>query len=151
MLDLIQKSADMHLAKIRQTASKNGIREWRMEAQSATVQEQEKIMQLVKPDVEFFMNDGDDVFLTADQGTISTDSNRMAVSGHVLARNKQYQFETEALRYDPDTRQLSADTPITLSGKSLTLRADRMVMHIDTRMTHFDGNVEGVISENLQF
>ncbi|BBO86939.1 LPS export ABC transporter periplasmic protein LptC [Desulfosarcina ovata] len=150
LMDLIQKKADMHLDKVRQTASKNGIREWHMEAQSATLLEKEKIMQLVKPDVEFFMEDGDNVFLTADHGAIHTNSNRITVSGRVSANNRLYRFKTETLDYDPEHRELRADTPVVLSGESFTLRADRMAMNLDTRITHFEGGVEGIISEDLQ-
>ena len=70
MLDRVKKEADMQLSKIHQTAMKNGIREWRLDAESATLVEKEKTMLLASPDVEFFMNDGDNVHLTADQGTI---------------------------------------------------------------------------------
>ena len=84
LLAQIQKQADMHLNKIRQTATKNGIREWRMEAESATLLQKRHTMQLVRPDVEFFMQDGDNLHLTAEKGTIYTNSNRMQVAGQVI-------------------------------------------------------------------
>lgn len=150
LLDLVQKEADMQLNKIRQTATKNGIREWRLEAESATLLEKQKTMLLARPDVEFFMDDGDNVHLTADQGTIYTDSSRMNVSGQVSANTRLYRFRTEALNYDPAARELRADTPVTLSGQSFTLRADSMAMNLETNITRFEGGVEGTISEDLQ-
>lgn len=150
MLAQIKKQADMHLNKIRQTATKNGIREWRMEAESATLSNKRKTMQLTKPDVEFFMEDGDNLHLTADEGTIYTDSNRMQVSGQVAANTSQYRFRTESLNYDPANRELQADTPVTLTGRSFTLRADSMAMNLETNVTRFEGGVEGTISEDLQ-
>ena len=150
LLDLVQKEADMQLNKIRQTATKNGIREWRLEAESATLLEKRKTVLLAKPDVAFFMDDGDNVHLTADQGTIYTDSSRMHVSGQVSATTSRYRFQTETLDYDPATRELRADTPVTLSGQSITLRADSMAMNMKTNITRFEGNVEGTISEDLQ-
>jgi LPS export ABC transporter protein LptC len=150
LLNLVQKEADMQLNRIRQTATKNGIREWRLEAKSATLLEKRKTMLLASPDVEFFMNDGDNLHLTADQGTIYTDSNRMTVSGQVSASTSRYHFQTEALNYDPETRELSADEPVTLSGRSFTLQADSMAMNLNTNITRFEGGVEGTISEDLQ-
>lgn len=150
LLDLIQKEADMHLNKVRQTATKNGIREWRLEAESATLLEEQKTMLLARPDVEFFMNDGDNVHLTADKGRIYTDSSRMHVSGQVSANTRLYRFRTEALSYDPATRELRAETPVTLSSQSFTLNANSMAMDLKTNITRFEGGVEGIISEDLQ-
>lgn len=150
LLDLVNDEADMQLNKIRQTAMKNGIREWRLDADSATLLEKKKTMLLANPEVEFFMDDGDHVHLTAEQGTIYTDSRRIKISGKVSANTSLYQFQTEAVDYDPAARELRADTPVTLSGESFTLNADTMTMNLDTRITRFEGSVEGIISEDLQ-
>lgn len=150
LLDLVKKEADMQLSKIHQTAMKNGIREWRLDAESATLIEKKKTMLLSKPDVEFFMDDGDNVHLTADQGTIATDSSHLHVSGQVSANTRLYRFRTESLDYDPALRELRTDTPVTLSGRSFSLRADSMVMDLKTNVTRFEGGVEGTISEDLQ-
>ena len=150
LLNQIQKQADMHLDKIRQTATKNGIREWHMVAESATLIKEKHTMHLIKPDVEFFMTDGDNVHLTADEGQIFTNSNRLSVSGNVSATTRQYQFHTDALKYNPAKRELLADQPVTLSGAAFTLKADRMAMNLDSRVTRFEGGVEGTISDDLQ-
>jgi LPS export ABC transporter protein LptC len=150
LLDLVKKEADMQLSNIHQTALKNGIREWRLDAESATLVEKEKTMLLARPDVEFFMNDGDNVHLTADRGTIFTDSSGIQVTGHVEASTSLYQLRAEALTYDSAARELRSDTPVTLSGESFTLRADTMAMNLDTNVTRFEGGVEGTISEDLQ-
>ena len=150
ILDLVQTGADMQLSKIRQTASKNGIKEWRLEAESATLIKEKNIMRLAKPDVEFFMENGDNLHLTADEGTIHTDSSRLNVSGRVSAANSLYRFQTEDLDYDPKARTLNADKPVHISGQSFTLRADSMAMNIATRITRFEGGVKGVISDDFQ-
>ena len=150
MLDLVQKGADMQLSKIRQTASKNGIKEWRLEADSATLNEQAKIMLLDKPVVEFFMEDGDNLHLTADQGTIHTDSSRMNVSGRVSAATSLYRLTTESIDYDPQDRTLHAAKPVTIAGQAFTLNAASMAVEITTRITRFEGGVQGVISDDFQ-
>jgi len=150
ILSQIQKEADMHLNKIRQTATKNGIREWDMEAESATLVKEKQAIFLVKPNVEVFMNDGDNVRLTADKGTIYTNSNRLEVSGNVRANNRLYQFNTESLDYDPTARELRADKPVSVSSDSVTLKANSMAMNLETSITRFEGGVEGTISEDLQ-
>ena len=150
ILSRIQKEADMHLNKIRQTATKNGIREWHMEADSATLLKEKQRMLLVNPNVEVFMQDGDNVHLTADEGIIHTDSNRLVVSGNVVANTHLYRFRTESVVYDPDTRKLQADSPVYISSDSVTLRANTMDMNLTTHITYFEGGVEGTISEDIQ-
>ena len=150
LLDLVQKEADMRLDKIRQTATKNGIREWRLEAESATLMEKEKTMLLIRPEVEFFMQDGDNVHLTADQGTIYTDSKHLTIAGQVSANTSRYRFQTEVLDYDSDKRELRADTPVKISGRSFSLHAGSMALNLETKITRFEGGVEGTISEDFQ-
>lgn len=150
ILTQFQKKADMQLNKIRQTAIRNGIRDWRMEAKSASLLKKRHTMLLVKPKVEFFMKDGDNVHLTAEKGTIDTNTNRMDVSGNVRANTRLYRFRTDSLKYDPAGRKLRADTPVNLSGRWFNLRADRMSIDLTTDIAHFDGHVEGTISEDFR-
>lgn len=150
VLDLVKNQADMQLKKIYQTAMKNGVQEWRLEAVSATLLEEKKSVVLTKPDVEFFMDDGDIIHLTAASGTISTDSNRLQVSGQVTATTQLYLFKTEKLDYNPETRELRSDTPVTLSGESFILQANRMALDLKTNITRFEGGVEGTINDDFQ-
>ncbi len=149
LLEQVKNDADMHLNRIQQTAMKNGIQEWRLDASSATLLEKEKTMLLTNPEVEFFMKDGDTLYLTARQGKIFTDSNRLSVQGEVAAKTNLYRFYTESLDYDPVTRQLRAETPVTISSESFSLTANRMALEIETNITRFEGEVKGTISENL--
>ncbi len=150
LLSKMEKEADMHLSKIRQTATKNGIREWHMDAESATLLTGKQTMLLVKPTVEVFMTDGDNVHLTADKGIIYTDSNRLAVSGNVVANSRLYRFRTESVVYTPETRELIADNRVHVSSGTVTLRANTMAMNVKTGITAFEGNVEGTICEDLE-
>jgi len=147
ILDQLQKKADMHLSRVRQTATKQGVREWHLDAQSATLIEGRQTMLVVKPEVEFFMQNGETVYLTAEQGKIHTESSAMHVSGQVSVDNGHYRLRTESLEYDPVRRELRSATPVTLSGDAFTLRSDRVTLDLETNITHFEGNVEGSISE----
>lgn len=150
VLSQIEKEADMHLKKVRQTATKNGIREWHMEAESATLVNANHTMVLVNPDVEVFMTDGDNVHLTAKEGIIHTESNRLEVSGDVVATTRLYRFQTQSVVYDPEKRELRADTPVLISSASAELKAGTMQIDLKTNITRFEGDVKGTISEDLQ-
>ena len=150
VLSQIEKEADMHLNKVRQTATKNGIREWHMEAESASLVNETHTMVLVNPSVEVFMADGDNVRLTAKEGIIHTETNRLVVSGDVVATTRLYRFETQSVVYDPDTRKLTADNPVSISSASASLTAGSMQIDLKTNIANFDGDVKGTISEDLQ-
>lgn len=147
ILHQLQKQAEMHLKQVRQTATRQGVREWRLEAQSATLIDGRETMLVLNPQVTFYMKTGETVHLTADQGKIHTDTSAMTVSGRVTADNGSYQFQTESLQYDPVKRELRSNLPVTLSGDAFALRADGMTLDLETNITRFEGNVEGSISE----
>ncbi|MDL2269944.1 LPS export ABC transporter periplasmic protein LptC [Desulfosarcina sp. OttesenSCG-928-A07] len=151
MLDLVEKQAEMHLDKIRQTATRNGVRDWYLEARSATLQDHLKQVQLDHPDVEIFMETGDTVHLTADQGIIYTDSNRITLSGQIIAKTDEYALNTEFLDYDPTEREIRTHTQITLTGTNMKLRADQMTANLNTRVACFEGHVEGTIHDGFKF
>jgi LPS export ABC transporter protein LptC len=150
LLDLAKNKADMQLNRIHQTAMKNGIQEWTLEAASATLIEEEKSVLLTKPEVEFFMSSGDNIQLTADSGVIKTDSSHLRVEGHVKARTNEYRFQTQTLDYDPEDRELRSDSPVTLSGNAFALKANRMALDLKTNVTRFEGDVKGIINEDFQ-
>ena len=150
LLDLAKEKADMKLKRVQQTAMKNGIQEWTLDAVSATLLEAEKSVLLAKPEVTFFMENGDHIYLTADSGVIRTDSSHLQVKGRVTAITEQYRFETEKLEYDPNHRELLSDVPVSLSGKRFSLEANRMIVDLNENVTRFENGVKGTIKDDFQ-
>ncbi len=146
----IQEQADMHLKTIRQTATRNGIREWHLEAASASLMESEETVLLTNPNIVFFMDDGDHVHLVAERGAVSTQSSHVQVSGKVDARTSRYRLQTDALDYDPESRQLRANSAVIITGQTFSLKAGKMSINLKTNITRFEDGVEGIISEDLQ-
>ncbi len=145
----IKKAADMSLEKIRQTSLKNGIKEWDLEAESASLEDREKKMSLTKPSVKFFMKDGNMLFLTADKGILKTDTKSITVSGNVIVKTKGYQLNTRRLVYKSKKNILSSNDPVELFNPSFTVNADAMVMNTETLKTEFKGNVKGIFREKF--
>ena len=150
LLNLVEEKADMKLKRIRQTAMKNGIQEWTLEAASASLLEAEKSVLLTEPEVTFFMENGEQLHLTAESGVIKTDSTHLQVMGRVTATTEQYRFQTEKLEYDPSDRELLSDVPVTLSGRTFSLEANRMVVDLNKNVTRFEGGVKGTINEDFE-
>ena len=134
----IRGDADLAMESIQQTAIRNGITEWVLEAGSAQYKETEKRALLSDLRVTFYLEDGDEVVLTADQGMVGTETNDIQASGNVIARNKNY-----------DQRVLDTKSPVLIKGQSFELRANSMSIDLNTNEAHLEGQVEGTFNEGI--
>lgn len=141
----------MRLAKIHQTATREGKVEWELDAESAQLETQSGRMILNMPTIEFHMQDEQKAYLTAELGVLDTHSNDMQVKGNVRLKNDRYTLLTEALAYNHKDRTLTTDKPIFIKSKAFNLRADKMTYNLNNNLAQFDGHVEGTLSENATF
>jgi len=141
------KEASMSIAQVQQTATRDGFTEWRLQASSATYLAEEKKAHFRKVSVTFFLKDGNEVLLTADEGMLKTDSNDIEVSGNVVVKSREYRMETQALGYQHEKRLLFSKAPVKISGEYFDLLADGMSVDINRRQARFNGNVRGNLDE----
>lgn len=145
----LRKSADIAIDKVQQTAVRDGIKEWTLNAASAKLTDAQKQAVFEKPAVTFFLKDGKTLSMTAKQGVVETDSNSIEANGKVLLTQETYQLETERLRYENDKRMFSANVPVSISGHDIHLSADAMSYDINSNKLFFKGNVKGIFSESF--
>jgi len=139
----------MTLAKVHQTATKDGRVQWELDAESAQLEAGGKRMVLEAPRVVFFMEDGGMVHLTAQKGVLDTKNNDMNVTGNVRLTNDRYTLETEALSYQHHKRVLRSTVPVKITSEHFDLRANKMMYNIDDDLAQFDGQVEGNLNDDL--
>lgn len=139
----------MTLARLHQTATKDGQVQWKLNAESAQLEADSRRIILKSPKVVFFTKDGSRVHLTAARGVLDTRSNDMEVSGNVQLVGDRYHLETEALVYRNKARILESDVPVHIIGSAFDLRADKMTYNLETETAHFDGQVKGSLNEDL--
>jgi LPS export ABC transporter protein LptC len=139
----------MTLARLHQTATKDGQVQWKLNAESAQLEADSRRMILKSPQVVFFMKDGSQVRLTAARGVLDTRTNDMEVSGNVHLTSGQYNLETEALVYRNKARVLRSDVPVHVTGSAFDLRADQMTYNLKTDTAKFDGQVKGSLNEDM--
>ncbi len=145
----IATKAIMALSRVRQTATKDGAVQWKLDAASAELEADTGKMILHSPEIRFFMEDGTQIFLTALKGTLNTNSNDMVVQGNVSLRNGRYTLITETLSYTHQTRLLHADKPVKIVGNALQLDAADMVYDLNTNQAQFSGRVKGTLNEDI--
>lgn len=145
----IKNKANISLGKIHQTATRNGITEWRLDAASVdyTVKKNQAILQDLY--VTFYLKDNTEIYLTANQGILKTDSNDIEVFGNVVVKNENYSLKTETLHYQHNGRIIYSKVPVVITGNSIDLVADSMSLNLNTNKTLLEGQVAGTIREKI--
>ena len=140
--------AVMALSKVRQTATKDGVVQWKLEAVSAEMEADTGRMVLKSPEVEFYLEDGGQVHLKARKGILYTRDNNMEVQGNVHLRSDRYTLVTEALTYDNERHLIVTTKEVRISGKTIQLNASAMTYDLTANQARFKGPVKGILHEN---
>jgi LPS export ABC transporter protein LptC len=151
MVDVIKSEADMVFKNVEQTAIRDGINEWRLNANKAYLVETQKKMVLDNPKVEFFMENGNNVFLTAKKGILKIDSKDIQVSGNVVVTQDNYILKTGQLIYKHDKRRLFTKNSVRITGSLFDLKAGSMKVDLTCNIGIFDNGVTGAFNEEYSF
>jgi LPS export ABC transporter protein LptC len=130
---------------LHQSATRDGRTEWSLDAASAQYFLPEKKVLLKDLFVTFFTQDGQRVYLTARNGTVKTDSHDMEAHDDVVVYNDLYRLETERMNYAQDTRLITSDTPVKITGQAGEIMADSLAMDLNTNRLVMRGNVHGTL------
>ena len=149
LLSSIKDGANLSLGKIRQTATRDGKKEWSLEAGSAHYLENEKKAVLKDLFITYFLEDNREVYLNADQGILNTDTNDIEFSGNVVIRNEDYRLTTEQLTYEHKRRFIFTEDPVNISGEGAELSADSATFDLEADKIVLTGNVATTISRNF--
>jgi LPS export ABC transporter protein LptC len=150
LVSSIQEGAGMAISCVRQTAVRNGITEWCLDAVSAEYINAEERAVFTGPSVTFFMEGREKIVMTAAKGMVRTDSNNISVSGNVVVKDEDYVLKTQALNYDNTGQVFFTDVPVALSGKDFDLTADSASLDMKTQQAVLKGNVKGTLSEDIE-
>jgi LPS export ABC transporter protein LptC len=144
-----QGDASISIGKVHQTATRNGVKEWSLDARAVHYIEEERQAVFDDLSVLFFLEDNKQVVLKADRGILKTDSNDIQVTGNVEMKSDIYRLNAESLYYEYDQRIIFSKVPVKIIGNSFDLVADSMSLNLSTKRTLLEGNVEGIFSESI--
>ena len=150
ILSTIQDGADMSIGKINQTSTRDGKREWSLEASSARYSQTKKEAILKDLSITFFLDDGSEVNLTAKRGILNTRTNDIEVTGDVVVIREDYELTTQKLNYNHDKRIVFSKVPVLIVGDDAEISADSASLNLNTKKLRLKGNVESSISENIK-
>lgn len=135
------------LSKVHQTATKDGQVQWELDAESAELEAKTGHMVLKSPKVEFQLDDGGKVLLTARWGVLFTRNNNIQVRGNVRVVNDRYTLVAETLIYEHAQRRLYTNRPVTITGQAFDLSSAGITYDLNTNRAQLDGDVKGIVHE----
>ncbi len=138
----------MVVERVHQSATREGRTEWSLDAATAQYQVSEKKVLLTDLFVTFFTRDDQKVHLTSRHGTVRTDSHDMEAHGHVVIYNDAYRLETEKMAYSHDSRTITSDAPVKITGPAGDLMADSLILDLNTNRLVMRGHVHGTLASN---
>ena len=140
---------DMTIDDIHQTATRDGKKEWQLDAASAHYIDAEKKVRLDDLGMTFFLEGRQHVRLTADSGILETESQNVSVKGRVEMTKADAHLKTEELHYTHKKRFIFSESPVTITGDVFHLRADSITLDLDKGRAVLKGNVQGTFSDDI--
>ena len=150
LLSSIKDGANLSLGKIKQTATRDGRKEWSLEAGSAHYIETENKAVLKDLYITYFLENNQEVYLEAEQGILNTVTNDIEFSGNVVVRNEDYRLRTERLSYEHKRRFIFTDDRVRIAGDGAEVSADSLNFDLNANQIVLTGNVASRISRGLR-
>jgi len=148
LITSIHQNASLAIGNVHQVSTRDGVKEWILDAKSAHVVDESKQLMLEDVTVVYFLNNGKEVQLTANRGILKTETKDIEVTGQVVLTYADYTLETEQMNYDHERRILFSTTPVKIIGNAANLTADSMKYDLTANQTWFQRNVEVLLREN---
>ena len=145
-----KKDAQFSLGGVHQTSTRNGLKEWSLDAVSVEFNNENKQARLKGLAATFFLKDGKTVGVTAERGILQADTSDIEASGDVVVNYEQYRLNTENLLYQHQQRMISSQTPVKIQGDAFVLKADTMSFDLNTNTAALKGGVEGTFVEKFK-
>lgn len=133
----------MTVKDIHQSSTRDGRTEWSLDAGTARYLLAEKRILLTDMRVTFYPKEGGEVYLTARDGTLATDTQDMEARGDVVAWNDQYRLETDELSYRHGTRVIASPVRSRITSATGELAGDTLRIDLNTNELAMVGHVRG--------
>jgi LPS export ABC transporter protein LptC len=141
---VLPKDCDVSLNRVHQVATRDGVKEWTLDAESALYQKSDNKTVFKDILATFFLEDGNTIRLRSRDGVLLTDTKDMEVWGDVVARSGEYELNTDKLCYEHKTHTMSTETPVVIKGNGMEITGDRMTFDLQTEQVVVWGRVEAV-------
>jgi LPS export ABC transporter protein LptC len=145
LLETVAPEADLALQRIHYTETRDGIRRWTLEADSAKHDVGAGVTRIENIRVAFHPENGEgvDMTMTARQGTVRIEQGELSVQGDVVVHSPDgYAVETESLQYREAERQISTRDPVRLISEGMEMTGTGMILDIQEQTFVLLANVQ---------
>ncbi len=125
-------TADLQLDRMKYTETREGVKEWELEAASVRYFQDENMVFLEKVKATFFGKNQESYTLVGERGRFNTQTKAIEVfDGVRIESSDGYRMQTQTLEYRAEKRELRTSDPVEMSGPQLDVRGRGLVVELD--------------------
>jgi LPS export ABC transporter protein LptC len=125
-------SADLKLDRVHYTETREGVKEWELEATCAQYFKEEGTVFFDKVKATFFGKNGEKYVLVGEKGKFNTQTKAIEVfNGIRLNSSDGYQMRTRSLKYLAEKRELSTSDAVEITGPQLRVEGIGLIVELD--------------------
>lgn len=144
---VLPKGIDMALGSIDHVATQDGRKSWQLKAKAGQLQRASSLLLLKQVNLVIFMENGQEMTVRADEGTLDTASNDIEVSGNVVVISQGNTLSTARLSYAHQRQVITTDVPVHLTNGDSSLAADTMVYELNGSRAEFSGKIRAMMGQ----
>ncbi|HSR11153.1 MAG TPA: LPS export ABC transporter periplasmic protein LptC [Thermodesulfobacteriota bacterium] len=142
-----QLSGDLKLDRVRYTETREGVKEWELEASSAVYFREQNTIVLDKIRATFFGKDQEQYFLEGEKGKFNTETRVIEVYGGVkIDSTSGYHLRTDSLKYRSEERELQTADPVEMNGPDLQVKGVGLAVSLNLQKVTVLGGVTTTLS-----
>lgn len=145
----IDTKAALKLNILKQISKKNGIKEWELKADSATVLKNENKAVLIDVSIVFFTKENKKVHLTSEKGFLNTKSHDLMFLNNVVVTYETLIMTTDKLQYNKKKHIIYSENQVKLEKQGSVIEADSMTTSLNDNTIILKGHVKGDFNEDF--
>jgi LPS export ABC transporter protein LptC len=124
--------ADLKLDRVHYTETRDGVKEWELEAISAQYFKEESTILFDKVKATFFGKEGQAYTLVGEKGKFNPQTKAMELfDGIQLESSDGYQMRTRSLKYEAGKRELRTADAVEIDGPQLRVEGTGLIVDLD--------------------
>jgi LPS export ABC transporter protein LptC len=140
-------AADLKLDRVHYTETREGVKEWELEAASAVYYREQNTLALEKVRAIFYGKNQETYVLVGEKGRYNTQTKMIEVyDGVTVDSSLGYQLQTQGLRYQADQKELSTSDPVEMKGPDMQVEGVGMVVELNRQCMKIFGGVTTTLS-----
>jgi len=145
---VISNKSDIMIEKARYIETKDGQKEWELEADSAQYFKGDNLTVFENVKVIFYSKNGVNYTLIGREGKLRNDSKDMDIVGDVvITSTDNYQLKTDSLQYTEGVKQISTKDRVFFTGPGINIEGTGFIADMITETVSVLANVRTVMED----